>query len=402
MHKVFVDTNVLLNPKFDFNNYEKIYISITSIEELDNLKSNDKLGYQARETIRNIINADNVEIKLCDPIKTLFTEQIFTERKNDNLILNCAKDVYDSDNEVVMVSCDYAMILKARGIELPCEMFELGEDDEEKYSGIKELILTDREYVDLFEKHNYDLYNFYPNEYIIMNEKYLFMWNGKNLEEVKIKPISNKYLNKIVPLDVYQKAFIHMLQNENIKIKITDSIYGSGKSFLMIHWALQMLEKEKFNRLYFVKSDSPPKGRKEFPAIPGDVNDKCESMLGLFCDITSEDNLTEILLRNNSLEILPIQFAKGRSLQNAILYINECQDFTPSEMERLLSRLGEKSVALLDGSTKQIDNKNCLYRNGLTVTSNNFKNEYDAAQVNMVEDFRSEVSKKVSKMNWKD
>jgi predicted ribonuclease YlaK len=64
MQKVFADTNVLLNPKFNFSNYEYIYISIISIEELEDLKRNDRLGYQAREAIRNIINADNVEIKL--------------------------------------------------------------------------------------------------------------------------------------------------------------------------------------------------------------------------------------------------------------------------------------------------------------------------------------------------
>jgi len=398
MQKVFVDTNVLLNSKFNFDNYEKIYISITSIEELDNFKRDDRMGYQARNAIRNIINADNVDIKLCDP----FTEQVFTDKKNDNLILNCAKDVYEEDNEVVFLSDDYAMILKAQGLGLPCEMFEFGENKEEIYNGIRKLTLTDQEYVDIFEKNNYDLYNFHPNEYIIMNEKYLFMWNGENLEEVKVKPISNKYLNKILPFDIYQKAFIHMLQNEKAIIKITDSIYGAGKSFLMLHWALQMLGKEKYNKLYFVKSDSPPKGRKEFPAIPGDVNEKCEPMLGLFCDLTGEDNLTEILLRNNNLNILPIQFAKGRSLYNVILYINECQDFTPSEIERLLSRLGKNSIALLDGSTKQIDNKNCIYRNGLTIASNNFKNEFNAAQVNMVEDYRSGISKRISEMDWRD
>lgn len=395
--KVFVDTNVLMSSNFNFNDYEKVYLSIISIQELDNLKRNKELNYQARTAIKKIEKADNKEIRLCGD----FAGVNFLENNNDNIILSTFRDVYTFDKDCIFITDDYSLKVKSDALGLPCKFYNFM-INEETYNGIRELILTDEEYVDLFEKHNYDIYNFHPNEYVIMNEKYLFMWNGKSLEEVKIKPISNKYLNKIVPLDIYQKAFIHMLQNEKAKIKITDSIYGSGKSFLMIHWGLQMLEKEKFNKLYFIKSDSPPIGRKNFPAIPGDVNDKYEPMLGLFCDVTSEDNLTEILLRNNSLEILPIQFAKGRSLQNSILYINECQDFTPSEMERLLSRLGEKSVALLDGSSKQIDNKNCLYRNGLTVTSNNFKNEYNAAQVNLVEDFRSEVSKKVSKMDWRD
>jgi len=54
LQKVFVDTNVLLNPRFSFNDYEKVYISIISIEEIDGLKRDEKLNYLARQAIKNI------------------------------------------------------------------------------------------------------------------------------------------------------------------------------------------------------------------------------------------------------------------------------------------------------------------------------------------------------------
>ena len=403
LKKIFVDTNVLLSPKLNFDNYSRIYISIVSIEELDKLKRDERISYQARQAIKNINSADNVDIimngvNICGVM--------FSNQSNDNMILSMAYTTYENnDKDMIFISDDYNLIVKAQALGLPCKMFEFEDGkSNDKYNGIRKLTLTEQEYVNLLENPN--LYNFQPNEYIIIhnttsNDEYLFTWN-KYFEEVKIKPIINKYVNKIVPLDIYQKAFIHMLQNDNIKIKITDSKYGVGKSFLMIHWALQMLDKEKVDKLYFVKSDSPPKGRREFPAIPGDVVEKTSPLLGVLCDTTSEDNIMDILLRNNRLEILPIQFAKGRSLRNSILYINEAQDFTPSEMERLLSRIGEGTFVLLDGSTMQIDNRYCLNRNGLTVTSNNFKDKYIAGQVNMIEDHRSEISKMVSEMDWKD
>ena len=403
LKKIFVDTNVLLSPKFNFDNYSRIYISIVSIEELDKLKRDERISYQARQAIKNINSADNVDIimngvNICGVM--------FSNQSNDNMILSMAYTTYENnDKDMIFISDDYNLIVKAQALGLPCKMFEFEDGkSNDKYNGIRKLTLTEQEYVNLLENPN--LYNFQPNEYIIIhnttsNDEYLFTWN-KYFEEVKIKPIINKYVNKIVPLDIYQKAFIHMLQNDNIKIKITDSKYGVGKSFLMIHWALQMLDKEKVDKLYFVKSDSPPKGRREFPAIPGDVVEKTSPLLGVLCDTTSEDNIMDILLRNNRLEILPIQFAKGRSLRNSILYINEAQDFTPSEMERLLSRIGEGTFVLLDGSTMQIDNRYCLNRNGLTIVSNNFKDKYIAGQVNMIEDYRSEISKMVSEMDWKD
>jgi len=401
--RVFCDTNIILNEKFNPQEYEKLYLSIISIEELDGLKNSETKGYLARRAINKIIEADNVELRFNYAFDS--NTYRFLDHKADNHILGFAKDFYKDDNECVFLCDDHNLFFKATELGIPCKMFEFEKDDSEKYTGIRTLSLTDNECFDLID--NPSIYNFYPNEYIIVNnltsnDQHLFTWNGKIIDEVKTKPIANKYVNKIIPLDIYQKAFIHMLQNDDVKIKITDSIYGVGKSFLMIHWALQMLDKEKFNKLYFVKSDSPPKGRKEIPALPGGIVEKYEPLLGVLCDTTSEDNITDILLRNNKLEILPIQAAKGRSLRKAILYINECQDFTPSEMERLLSRIGEDTIVLLDGSTAQIDNKYCLNRNGLTVASNNFRDKLIAAQVNMIEDHRSEISKMVSKMNWSD
>jgi len=401
-NKVFCDTNILLNSKFNLSDYQKVYISIVSIEELDKLKRDERLSYQARRIIKDIKFADNVEVimngaNICGVM--------FSNQSNDNMILSMAYTTYENkDNEMIFVSDDYNLIVKAQALGLPCKMFEFEDGNNNNYNGIRKLTLTEQEYVNLLENPN--SYNFQPNEYIIIhnitsNDEYLFTWN-KYFEEVKIKPIVNKYVNKIIPLDIYQKAFIHMLQNDNIKIKITDSRYGVGKSFLMIHWALHMLDKEKVDKLYFVKSDSPPKNRREFPAIPGGVVEKTEPLLGVLCDTTSEDNLMDILLRNNKLEILPIQFAKGRSLRNSILYINEAQDFTPSEMERLLSRIGEGTFVLLDGSTSQIDNRYCLNRNGLSVAINNFKDKYIVGQVNMIEDHRSEISKMISDMDWMD
>ena len=79
--KVFPDTNVLLNPNFDFNKYKEVHISIISLEELDGLKRNEEVGFQARQAIKKIKEANNRKIKFygaySDSIK-------FLEHKNDN------------------------------------------------------------------------------------------------------------------------------------------------------------------------------------------------------------------------------------------------------------------------------------------------------------------------------
>ena len=421
--KIFLDTNVLMSYSSQlFNKYKdnpntKFIICGFVLNELDNHKMSfdESKKYKARQASRDIeANQDKIEYVVRENNFEYNLPLSFDKLSMDNKIIGVLNNLYFSNEEfgkengieIFALSNDLLFRQKCRLLGIRCDKFDGDDKSDEVYNGIRKLILTEQEYVNLLENPNDFSYNFQPNEYIIIhnttsNDEYLFTWN-KYFEEVKIKPLSNKYVNKITPLDTYQKAFIHMLQNDNIKVKITDSRYGVGKSFLMIHWALHMLDKEKVDKLYFVKSDSPPKNRREFPAIPGGIVEKTSPLLGVLCDATSEDNIMDILLRNNRLEILPIQFAKGRSLRNSILYINEAQDFTPSEMERLLSRISEGTFVLLDGSTSQIDNRYCLNRNGLSVVSNNFKDKYISAQVNMVEDYRSEISKMISDMDWND
>ena len=409
--KVFVETNIMLNHNFDLNNYLHVKIPIITIEELDGLKKSETVGYQARKALRDIKKA--MQDKRVTIVKDyeFKLENRFLDHKNDNFILGFAYETYVNDNEYVFVTDDFNLWIKAEAYNIPCELFGFKDIEEEKYNGIREVWLTDREYINIRDSEINQL-DCLLNEYVIVNnttknEQYLYTWNGEYLDEVKVKPITNKYLNigdAVLHLDIYQKALIHMLQNENVRICITDSIYGSGKSYIMLHWALQQLGSGngKYKKIYFVKSDSPPRGRKEFPAIPGNVAEKTEPLMGVILDTTSEDSMSDFSSGNSKVEILPIQFCRGRSLRRAILYINEAQNFTPSEMELLLSRAGEDTVVLIDGSTKQIDNRYCVHRNGLSIVSENFKDKSIAAQVNMVEDFRSEISKMVSEMDWHD
>ena len=409
------DTNCLMQySKEIFEQFDKIYIVGYVLRELERNKhsQNEEKKYLSRRACRDIeANRDKVVYFVSENKYDM--PECFDKDIVDNRIISNMRELCVKDNEIIALSNDILFRFTCESIDIICEKFgNQSEDVSEKYNGIKEVFLTERDYVRVRDSEINQL-DCFPNEYVIINnttkdEQYLYMWNGEYLEEVKVKPITNKYLgtkDAVVHFDLYQKAFIHMLQNENVKIMITDSIYGAGKSYIMLHWALQQLGSNnngRYSKMYFVKSDSPPDNRKPYPAIPGGILEKSEGILGVLCDTTSEDSISEFMNRNNKIEVLPIQFAKSRSLQNSILFITEAQDFTPSEMERLLSRIGDDTVVLLDGSTRQIDNRYCKYRNGLTIASENFKNKSNAAQVNMIVDYRSDISKMISEMDWHD
>ena len=408
------DTNCLMQySKEIFEQFDKVYIVGYVLRELERNKhsQNEEKKYLSRRARRDIeANKDKVIYFVSENKYDM--PDCFDKDIVDNKIISNIRELCVKDNEIIALSNDILFRFTCESIDIVCEKFGNLDNNSEKYNGIREVFLTERDYVRVRDSEINQL-DCFPNEYIIINnttkdEQYLYMWNEQYLEEVKVKPITNKYLNTkdaVVHFDIYQKAFIHMLQNENVKIMITDSIYGAGKSYIMLHWALQQLGNNnngRYNKMYFVKSDSPPDGRKPYPAIPGGILEKSEGILGVLCDTTSEDSISEFMNRNSKIEVLPIQFAKSRSLRNSILFITEAQDFTPSEMERLLSRIGDDTVVLLDGSTRQIDNRNCKYRNGLIVASENFKNKSNAAQVNMIVDYRSDISKMVSEMDWHD
>ena len=335
-----------------FEQFDKVYIVGYVLRELERNKHsiNEEKKYLSRRACRDIeANKDKVVYFVSENKYDM--PECFDKDIVDNRIISNIRELYAKDNEISSLSNDILFRFTCESIGIVCEKFGNLDNNSEKYNGIREVFLTERDYVRVRDSEINQL-DCFPNEYIIINnttkdEQYLYMWNEQYLEEVKVKPITNKYLSTkdaVVHFDIYQKAFIHMLQNENVKIMITDSIYGAGKTYIMLHWALQQLGSNnngRYNKMYFVKSDSVPDGRKPYPAIPGGILEKSEGILGILCDTTSEDSISEFMNRNSKIEVLPIQFAKSRSLQNSILFITEAQDFTPSEMERLLSRIGD-------------------------------------------------------------
>ena len=170
--RVFCDTNVILNPHFDINLYSKIYLSIVSVEEIDNLKNDERVGYLARQSIRNIMNADNVEIVL--DFKNYISIP-YLVHKNDNIILRMAYQVYKEDPEVYLISDDYNMIIKARGLGLPCRMFEFDKRDLEIYKGYKEVTLSDIKLASFYENPT-NQFGLLVNEYLLIkNVLYLML-----------------------------------------------------------------------------------------------------------------------------------------------------------------------------------------------------------------------------------
>ena len=359
LKKIFVDTNILLNPKFNLSDYQKVYISIVSIEELDGLKNSEKVSYQARKAIKNIKSSDNVKVITNT---NLSVNRMFLEHGNDNIILSMAFDVYCDDEEVIFVSDDYNLIVKAQAFNIPCEMFEFENNKEEnKYNGYKEVIISEDEELARHYETSENKWGLLNNEFLIIKDKngnvidkqrYV---EGKGFVQLSYKLIDNMYTGKIKPRNINQELAFDLFQNKNITIKVIFGKHGSGKDLIMSAHALNMIQRGLYDKLIFVRNNYGVKNSKEVGFLKGDINEKLLPFAMPLADHVGGVDGLKMLIDQRKIELQHFGFIRGRDIKNSIVYVSEAENMTKEHLQLLISRLAEGSTLWLNGDFKQVD-----------------------------------------------
>ena len=389
--KVFLDTSVILSPSFRFSDYLKVYISIIVIEELDNLKNNEKVGYFARQAIRNIVNANNVEILL--DYKCTKSVHRFLEHKNDNGILSFYCDLYNSDKEVVLLTDDYGMLIKCRdALKLPCQLFENSNKEKEIYLGYRKLS-GDTDFINiLFNeiKHNINTYNFLPNEYLILtntdtNKTYEYRYNGSKFVELRLPP------SKIIKgINNQQRCVLDLLNNNTIPIRIIAGTYGSGKSYLTTKMGLyHIFDKGNYGKMLLLRN--PLGSGEEIGFLPGNKEEKIGDFFKCIeqyidTSVTKDKNINDYIKKD-----IPF-YIKGMSYGSTYVFVEESEDMDLKILKLIGSRIESDSCVVFCGDYKQSEAK-YQNNNGLFQLIEKLKGNPLVGIVVMDEDVRSEASK---------
>jgi phosphate starvation-inducible PhoH-like protein len=197
--------------------------------------------------------------------------------------------------------------------------------------------------------------------------------NRNNVEEEKLLKTIN--IN-VKPKTENQKALVNSIKN-NI-ITICNGFPGSGKTFLSCAEALRLLidNEGSIKRLVLVKSITPLKGE-DVGFLPGDIKDKMGPIMESFTDnlrkIIGKSRL-EKMLELGLIEIAPIAFVRGRTIDNAVIIIDEAQNISRDNIKTLMSRIGESSKMVIMGDVKQKDVKN-KKDSALEIIFNKFKDK---------------------------
>lgn len=232
----------------------------------------------------------------------------------------------------------------------------------EVYKGYKELELTNDEMAELYSTGRIGDYLFKDNEYLIVKNADgeivdKFQQKHGRLQQVRYQTLDNAYIGKIKPRNAQQELTIDLLLDSETKIKVIKGVYGSGKDYLMLSAALQLIEKGKFEKIVFVRPNVSVRGLPDIGALPGTADEKLSWTLAPLWDKVGGEEGVSMMLHNKILESVPLLFIRGRSFENSIIYVTEGQNMTAEIAKLVIGRIGEGSELWINADTHQTDKK---------------------------------------------
>lgn len=426
--KIFVlDTNVILHDAqclFKFHEHD-IAIPITVLEELDNFKKGDSdIHFQARQFLRSLDElAGNVMsdegVSLGDELGSLRVLMNLPYRQADSTLLSDTADhrilktalatsSLLPESDVVLVTKDTNLRLKAKAFGMVAQDFSNDKirhlDD--LYSG-KRVIddVSSRAIATLYDgSGQLERVNLPEVEEPTTNENFVLR-NGSrsvlatyNGVDETFRRITRTCCFGIKPRNSEQAFALQALTDPAIRLVTLCGKAGSGKTLMALAAALEC---ESDFRQVLLARPIVPLSNRDLGFLPGDATAKIEPYMQPLFDnlnVLKHENkesrpLIEKMLEEERLEITPLAYIRGRSLQQTYFIIDEAQNLTPHEVKTIVTRAGEGTKIVLTGDLQQIDHPYLdSTSNGLAYVINRMKGQHLHAHVTLQKGVRSELS----------
>lgn len=174
---------------------------------------------------------------------------------------------------------------------------------------------------------------------------------------------------KIKPRSPNQYHYLKNIQTHDINFGVGPS--GTGKTYLSVACAVAALDADQVQRIILVRPAVEAGERLGF--LPGDLAQKVDPYLRPLYDALFEMlgvEHVEKLIQKNIIELAPLAYMRGRTLNDAFIILDEAQNTTKEQMKMFLTRIGFSSKAVITGDITQIDlpkNENSGLRHAITV-----------------------------------
>jgi len=175
------------------------------------------------------------------------------------------------------------------------------------------------------------------------------------LEEIFLDKVYITSRNRVIsPKSVNQKHYLNAIRNNDIVFGIGPA--GTGKTYLAVAMAVSSLANEQVRTIILTRPAVEAGEKLGF--LPGDLAQKVDPylrpLIDAINDMLGQDKVQELIERG-IIEIAPLAFMRGRTLNNAFVILDEAQNTTRDQMKMFLTRIGFDSRAVVTGDITQID-----------------------------------------------
>lgn len=403
----YLDTSAVLTTGV-LASCQHCYISNLVLREMENIKTSknkdDEVKAAARAATREIIKNPMIVStpQPRDKIEKIFKKNSILPDTNDSRIICEALYLVKLGYDITFMTADKAQYCLASTFpELNVRLVENTTSVQEVYNGWKNYYLSDEQFDSIYSEATTNILQCPTNEFAKLYEKDelkdVVFWDGAKYRKLQYKELYNKtFGEKIKPRNLEQKCAFDLLQNSTIAIKLITGCYGSGKDFIMLHHALDQVERGYKDKIIFIRQATRVKDSEDIGLLPGTIEEKLQWTLRPVQDILGGEDALRFYLERDAIESVNLGFIRGASFKNSIVYVTEGQNLTVSQMQLLISRLGDNSELYINGDYKQTDKAVYAANNGIAALKKILKGNKLFGYVNLIKTERSEASELAS------
>ena len=417
-----VDTSVLLSdPKAMLRFAEHLVVlPIVVITELEGKRHHPELGHLARAALRLL---DDLRIRnggldhtipLNDDGGHLWVELNHSEPyglpdgfrlgDNDTRILSVAANYRDDGHDVVLVSKDLPLRVKASAIGLAAEEYRHELATEGTWTGMATLDVSDEAISWLYERTTVDLDEAHdlPVNTGLVLEGPTSSALGRRTADGNVKLVRpDAQAFGIHGRSAEQRIALDLLLDESVGIVSLGGRAGTGKSALALAAGLELaLEQERYKKVIVFRPIYAVGGQ-DLGYLPGSEGEKMapwgQAVLDTLSSLTNNYVIDEVVQRG-LLEVLPLTHIRGRSLHDAFVVVDEAQSLERNVLLTVLSRIGQNSRVVLTHDVAQRDNLRVGRYDGVAAVVERLRGNDLFGHVTLVRSERSQIAALVTSM----
>ncbi len=417
-----LDTSVLLADPVSITRFaeHEVVLPIVVITELESKRHHPELGYFAREALRRLDDLRiahgslDVDVPVNEYGGTLRVELNHSDPSvlpagfrlgdNDTRILTVAGNLQTEGSEVVLVSKDLPMRIKASSIGLSADEYRAELPIEHGWTGMAELEVPAHEVSALFEDKTADIEAARDlpchTGLVLVSERGKAL--GRVLPDKSVKVVKgDRDVFGLHGRSAEQRVALDLLTDPEVGIVSLGGRAGTGKSALALCAGLEAVLERGRHRKVMVFRPLYAVGGQELGYLPGTENEKMspwsQAVHDTLSAVTSQEVIDEVVDRG-MLEVLPLTHIRGRSLHDAFVIVDEAQSLERGVLLTVLSRLGENSRVVLTHDIAQRDNLRVGRHDGVVAVVEKLKGHPLFAHVTLTRSERSPIAALVTEM----